>query len=57
MLEKILHLKMKKKQKNKKTKNKTVLIGIVKVFSVDYDPIYTSNILHNHRFLNVRNTI
>ena len=52
MLEKILHLKMKKK-----TKNKTVLIGIVKVFSVDYDLIYTSNILHNHRFLIVRNII
>ena len=47
MFEKILHLKNEKK----KTQKKTVLLGIVKVFSVDSDPIYTSNILHNHRFL------
>ena len=46
MFEKILHLKNEKKKPKK-----TVLLGIVKVFSVDSDPIYTSNILHNHRFL------
>ena len=32
-------------------KKKTGLKGIVKVFSVNYDPINASNILDIHRFL------